>query len=116
MKLDKSIFSISIITAIIILIVAMLLLGFLDFGEKITEPPEIPDNYYRCENTLVPFRANISDCSTFPITPTDYDFERIVLNPLVQDVYILLEPNGTSGLGLSSYELFKLSFLSFSFY
>ena len=107
MKFDKSVFSISILAGIIILVIAMILLGFFDFGEKIVEVPELPADYYRCGNTLVPFRANISDCEAFPITPDEFSYKQTVLNPLVHNVYILVDPEGTSGLGLSSYELFK---------
>ncbi|MFH1450783.1 MAG: hypothetical protein ABIF92_02275 [archaeon] len=105
MKLDKSVFSIAVVAVLILLVVSMIFLGF--FVKSETPPIEIPDDYYKCGNTLVPFRANITDCAPFPIQPNDFAFEKLVLNPLVENVYILVDPHGSSGLGLSAYEIFK---------
>jgi len=105
MKLEKSLFSILILSVLILLVFAMLYTGFFVKSE---EPiVEIPKNYYRCGNDLVPFRANITDCMEFPIEPNEFAFEKIVLNPMVREVFILVDPQGSSELGMSAYEIFK---------
>jgi len=105
MKLEKSVFSILILSILILLVFAMLYTGFFVKSE---EPlVEIPKNYYRCGNDLVPFRANITDCMEFPIEPNELAFEEVVLNPMAREVFILVDPHGSSELGMSSYEVFK---------
>ena len=105
MKLEKSIFSILILSVLIILVITMLYTGFFVKSE---EPLiEIPKNYYRCGKDLVPFRANITDCLEFPIKPNELAFEEVVLNPMAREVFILVNPNGSSELGMSAYEIFK---------
>jgi len=90
MKLDKSIFSITILSLLILLVVSMVLLGFFKKSED-TEELEIPSDFYRCADTLVPFRANITDCNAFPIKPDEEAFKQLVLNPLLNVVFLTMD-------------------------
>jgi hypothetical protein len=105
MKLEKSVFSISVLAILILLAASMVYTGF--FMEREEPLIEIPDNMYKCGKTLVPFRANISDCNTFPIEPSDQSFKALVMSPFVDRVLILLDPTGTGSLALSASEIFK---------
>jgi hypothetical protein len=107
MKLDKSVLSISIVVILLLLIFGMLFLGFFDFGDQILKEPEIAANYYRCAKTLVPFRANITDCNSFPMDSTETEFKQLIMNPMANTVFILVDPTSPAELGLSTHELFK---------
>ncbi len=105
MKLEKSVFSISVLAILILLAGVMVYTGF--FMEREEPLLEIPGNLYQCDKTLVPFRANITDCNAFPIEPNDQAFRALAMSPLVDQVLILLDPKGTGSLALSASEIFK---------
>jgi len=80
---------------------------YLVFRPNEVTPIEIPPNYYQCGDNLVPFRANITDCLNTGILPSHTDLVNVVMNPTVEYVYILIDPEGSAGLGNAAYEIFK---------
>ena len=108
MKLEKSVFSISVLVILILLAASMVYFAFFMNTSYFAPPvPEIPGHMYQCGKTLVPFRANITDCNMFPIEPNDQAFRGLVMSPLVSNVYLLLDPTGSGSLALSASEIFK---------
>lgn len=64
-------------------------------------------NAYVCGNQVALFRANISDCMKVPVEPSDEELTTVLTNPAVNALFVLVEPNGTAGVGLASHEIFK---------
>ena len=107
MKLDKSVLSISILTVLIVLVLSMVFLSFFWEGKDTEKQIEIPDNMYCCGNSLVPFRANITDCYNVTIEPSEAKLKGLILNPLAENVFIIVDPQGSDYLGLAASEIYK---------
>lgn len=101
MKFEKSKSSIALVAFLVLFSVflAYLVLSF--------RHVETPANIFECKGQKAPFRANISDCMSVPVYPSDKALSELVLSPSVESIYILIEPNGSAGLALSSYEIYK---------
>lgn len=97
-------FQIVIAVFLLAILVSMIYFGFFVKSEK--PPVEIPPTYYKCGNTLVPFRANITDCQAFAVEPGEDAFEQLALNPLAGAVLIMIEPDNSTQF-VSSYEISK---------
>lgn len=64
-------------------------------------------NVFVCGDQVARFRANISNCYNVSVSPGEKRISEVLTSPAVEKVYLLTDPNGTSGIGLSSYEIYK---------
>ncbi len=71
--------------------------------------PEEKDtgHFYVCGEQAAAFRANISDCKVVPVEPSDTELTDVLTSPAVDAIFILVNPNGTSGEGLAAHEIYK---------
>jgi len=103
MKINKDKSSITIIIILAVFIIALVsLLFFLKYSSK----PTTKTSYVECKGQAIPFRADATACKN-ALFASENEFLGILLNPEVKEVRILLNPNGSAGLGLSAYEIQK---------
>lgn len=95
-----------------ILVIAGLLLFFAIgtfFGFKlIGKGAGAQPNIFVCANQETPFRANISDCLAFGVSPGRDALANTVANPTANRVAILIEPNASGSLGLAAFDIYKI--------
>ena len=70
--------------------------------------PEFELNTFKCGDQKTPFRANITSCLAFNVSPSTEKLANVLANPTANRVAILIDPNSSGNLGLAAYDIYKI--------
>ncbi len=69
---------------------------------------QLAPNVYQCNDQRTIFRANISDCLAYSVSPSREALANTLANPIAEQIAILMDPNGTGTLGLAAFDIYKI--------
>ena len=103
MEIEKTKSNIIVIAALLAFIIGATAVTFF-----ILRPAQVPENIFICQKQQVPFRANISSCLAFDVSPSREVLGDAVSTPTAGRVAILMDPNSSGAVGLAAYDIYKI--------
>jgi len=89
-------------------LLAVLVIGTYFTASILNNEGSLPPNIFVCAEQKVPFRANITDCNAFPVSPNIEALDGTIANPTAEKVAILFDPNTSGKVGLAAFDIYKV--------